>query len=454
MSIRKKRWLFGAMMVVVLVMAGLAWTPSLSYQQATAATDFRQLDKFTQVMAAVKQAYVREVTDKELIDGALAGMLAALDPHSTYMKQEMFKQMQVDTDGRFGGLGIEIAADERKAGIVIVSPIEDTPAWRAGIKAGDLIIKIEDVWARDISLEEAVKMMRGKPGTSITLTIFRENKLKPFKVKLTRAVIKVKSVKGGMLAPGYGWLRLTQFRQHAAEELKQQLLKLEKENGAPLDGVVLDLRNNPGGLLDQAVEVADLFLDGGDVVSTKSRVGKNLTFSAEKGDVLHGAPLVVLINSGTASASEIVSGALQDNRRAVLLGERSFGKGSVQRVIELPDHTAIKLTTSLYYTPSGRSIQATGIEPDVEVAYRILKPEEVKTADGLRITERDLKGHLENANGDAADEHSAAANKAPDMNALLQKRLQRDVQLQRALDALKTIHVLVGRKVKKVAEGK
>ncbi len=449
----KRRWLVLSASVVAMIMAVVAWNPSLSYQEATAATDFRQLDKFTQVLSAVKKAYVREVSDKELIDGALSGMLSSLDPHSVYMKKEMFDQMQVDTDGRFGGLGIEIASDERGAGILIVSPIEDTPAWRAGLKAGDLIVKIGDVLTRDLSLDEAVKMMRGKPGTSITLTIFRESRIKPFEVHLTRAIIKVKSVKGGMLAPGYAWLRLAQFRQYAGQELKKQLLDLRKANGGALKGVVLDLRNNPGGLLDQAVEVSDLFLDGGDIVSTKSRLGKNLTFSASPGDILQGAPLVVLINQGTASASEIVSGALQDNGRALLIGERSFGKGSVQRVIPLPDGTAIKLTTSLYYTPSGRSIQAKGIEPDVFVEEKFLKEKDTEASSSLlHITEKNLKGHLESEGKKPALEKKADDAQSR-IDTWLRKRLRQDMQLQRALDVLKAMHVWMDRAAKQRGVG-
>jgi len=450
MRLNKTRWTLLAATLMVAVTAVVAWSPSLSYQEATAATDFKQLDKFAQVLSAVKRVYVKEMTDEELIDGALSGMLASLDPHSTYMNKEMYKQMQVETNGRFGGLGIEISAAQ--GGIRIVSPIEDTPAWRAGIQASDLIIKIDDALAKDLSLEEAVSIMRGEPGTSITLTIFRESEPRPIEVKLVRAIIKVKSVKGGMLAPGYAWLRLAQFRLNAGEELKKQLAELEKENGAPLEGVVFDLRNNPGGLLDQAVEVSDAFLELGDIVSTKSRIGKSLNFAAEAGDLIHGKPLIVLINGGSASASEIVAGALQDNQRAVIMGDKSFGKGSVQRIIPLPDGTAIKLTTSLYYTPNGRSIQATGIVPDVEVAQQIVKFEENK-GPSFNITERDLKGHLENGNGKKELKKSTTKpnESINSVTELLKERLKKDTQLQRAFDVLKAMHVLNARQSKQGA---
>ncbi len=422
-----------------VVLAGvMAWNPSEGYQEATAATDYKQLEKFAQIMNAVKRTYVKEKSDEELIDGALSGMLSSLDPHSTYMNKELYKQMQVETSGEFGGLGIEISSAE--GGIRIIAPIEDTPADRAGVKAGDLIVKIAGKLAKDMSLPEAVKLMRGKPDTAITLTIFRKKAPEPLEIKIVRAIIHVKSVKSGVLAPGYVWLRVTQFQEQSSKELKQQIAALKKQSGGHFKGAVLDLRNNPGGLLDQAIEISDMFLDDGGIVSTKSRVGKNMNFTAKKGDVLDGAPLVVLINSGSASASEIVSGALQDNKRAVLMGVRSFGKGSVQRIIPLNDGTAFKLTTALYYTPSGRSIQATGIEPDIEVPWMKMQPQDEKKQ-GLRIFEQDLKGHLANGNGlkDGAGTHAEQTK-----DKVMQERLSKDNQLQRALDVLKAIHVVKG----------
>jgi carboxyl-terminal processing protease len=434
MSLKTTRFILAAGMSAVLIAAVVAWNPSEGYRQATAATDYQQLDKFSQVMDAVRRSYVEEVSDEELIEGALSGMLSNLDPHSTYLNKEMFKQMQADTSGEFGGLGIEIVAAE--GGIRVVAPIEDTPAYKAGIEAGDLIIKIAGQLAKDMTLPEAVKMMRGKPGSSLNLTIFRESEAQPIEMKIRRAVIKVKSVKSDLLAPGYAYLRVAQFQERTSEQLRDQLAELRKRSGGGFHGVILDLRNNPGGLLDQAVEVSDLFLNAGGIVSTKSRVGRSMTFEAEKGDLLNGLPLVVLINGGSASASEIVSGALQDNKRAVLMGTKTFGKGSVQRIVPLNDGTAFKLTTSLYYTPSGRSIQATGIEPDIEVEQVSIKVEEDKQR--MRITERDLKGHLENGNGKKAAEKRAKQ----EMDGQMKERLARDVQLQRALDLLKGLHAI------------
>jgi len=435
MSLKTTRFILASGMAAVIVAAVVAWNPSQGYQQATAATDYKQLDKFSQVMDAVRRSYVEEVSDEELIEGALNGMLSNLDPHSNYLNKDMFKQMQVDTRGEFGGLGIEIVAAE--GGIRVVAPIEDTPADKAGIEAGDLIIKIAGQLAKDMTLPEAVKVMRGKPGSSIKLTIFRESAAQPIDMRIVRAVIHVKSVKSDLLAPGYAYLRIAQFQEQTSEQLKEQLAELRKRSGGGFHGAVLDLRNNPGGLLDQAVEVSDLFLNAGGIVSTKSRVGRSMTFEAEKGDLLNGLPLVVLINGGSASASEIVGGALQDNKRAVLMGTKTFGKGSVQRIVPLNDGTAFKLTTSLYYTPSGRSIQATGIEPDIEVEQVAIKVEERQKR--MLITERDLKGHLENGNG---KKKSVDSSSKSDVGDRMKDRLTKDVQLQRALDLLKGLHVI------------
>jgi len=440
MSLKLRRVLLGTGAAIILVIGVMVWKPLVGSWQADAATDYQQLQKFSRVMEMVRRAYVENVSDEKLIDGALSGMLSSLDPHSTYMDKEMYKQMTVETKGEFGGLGIEIAAAE--GGIRVVSPIEDTPADKAGIKAGDLIIKIDDELARDMSLSEGVKKMRGKPGTSIVLTIFRKGENTPLEIKIIRAVIKVKSVKSDLLAPGYAYLRITQFQERTGSLLHRQLDALKKQAGGTLYGAVLDLRNNPGGLLNQAVEVSDMFLDKGNIVSTKSRAGKNLSFDARHGDALNGLPLIVLINHGSASASEIVAGALQDHHRAVLVGTKSFGKGSVQSVIPLNDGTAIKVTTALYYTPSGRSIQATGIDPDIEVEQVRVKPEVAAAANKRPlVSERDLKGHL--ANGNKKTAHKKQGKQAGPSE-VMQKRLKLDTQLQRALDLLKGLHALKG----------
>ncbi|OIO67745.1 MAG: peptidase S41 [Zetaproteobacteria bacterium CG1_02_53_45] len=439
MSLKFRRVLLAMGAAAVLTAGVLAWQPGEGYQQANAATDYDQLQKFSRVMEMVRRAYVEKVSDEKLIEGALSGMLSSLDPHSSYLDKEMYKQMTVDTKGEFGGLGIEISAAE--GGIKIVSPIEDTPADRAGIKAGDLIIKIDGQLARDISLPEAVKLMRGKPGTSIVLTIFREGENQPLEVKIVRTVIQVKSVKSDMLAPGYAYLRITQFQERTGELLKEQIDDLKKRSGGKLSGAVLDLRNNPGGLLNQAVEVSDLFLESGNIVSTKSRAGKSLTFDARPGDELAKLPLIVLINSGSASASEIVAGALQDHHRGVLLGTKSFGKGSVQSVVPLQDGTAIKVTTALYYTPSGRSIQATGIDPDIQVEQVINKPDEQAKSTLPLVSERDLKGHLSNGNG-KKEQTKMDESKGKEASDDMQQRLKLDTQLQRALDLLRGLNAL------------
>ncbi|NWF36890.1 S41 family peptidase [Mariprofundus sp. KV] len=442
MSLNFRRVILGAGAIALLGAGVMAWQPGTDgYRQANAATDYQQLQKFSQVMEMVRQAYVEEVTDEQLIDGALSGMLLSLDPHSTYLDKDMYKQMNVDTKGEFGGLGIEIQSAE--GGIRIVSPIEDTPADRAGVMAGDLIIKIDEDLARDMSLMEAVKKMRGKPGTSIMLTIFREGESAPLEVKITRAVIKVNSVKSDMLAPGYAYLRITQFQQPTVQLLSKQIRELKKRAGGTLSGAVLDLRNNPGGLLNQAVAVSDLFLEKGNIVSTKSRAGKSLSFDAEPGDILNGLPMVVLMNNGSASASEIVGGALQDHHRAIVMGTKSFGKGSVQSVVPLNDGTAIKVTTALYFTPSGRSIQATGIDPDILVEQVVLKrDEEASKRASNAVSERNLKGHLANGNGKDKKKKSEELGEGP--SEVMQERLKLDTQLQRALDLLRGLHVLRG----------
>ena len=442
MSLKLRHVLLAASAAVILAVAVMAWNPGNGFLQADAATDYEQLQKFSRVMQMVRRAYVEDVQDEKLIDGALGGMLTSLDPHSAYLNKDMYKQMTVDTKGEFGGLGIEISSAE--GGIRIVSPIEDTPADRAGVKAGDLIIKINDALARDMTLPEAVKIMRGKPGTSIVLTIFRKTEDAPVEIKIVRAIIKVKSVKSDFLAPGYAYLRITQFQERTGKLLKKQIEALNKRSDGKLIGAVLDLRNNPGGLLNQAVEVSDMFLEKGNIVSTKSRAGKSLSFDAHAGDALKGLPLIVLINNGSASASEIVAGALQDHHRAVLVGIKSFGKGSVQSVVPLGDGTAIKVTTALYYTPSGRSIQATGIDPDIEVEQLMIKSEKAKSS-RISVSERDLKGHLSNGNKKKTAK-KGASKVAPDHDAsdAMKARLKVDTQLQRAFDLLKGLHAIKG----------
>ncbi|WP_306476196.1 S41 family peptidase [Methyloversatilis sp.] len=362
-----------------------------------------ELRQFADVLNAVKASYVEPVDDKKLITQAISGMLSGLDPHSAYLDQDAFKDLQAGTQGEFGGLGIEVGMED--GFVKVVSPIEDTPAFRAGIKSGDLIIKLDDTSTKGLNLSDAVKRMRGKPNTSIRLTIARKGETKPIEVTLMREVIKVQSVKSKLVEPGYGYLRLTQFQEQSAEDLAKHIGKLYKDG--ELKGLVLDLRNDPGGLLHGAVGVSAAFLQPKAlVVSTDGRTDDaKRRFIASPEDYLRGSrddflqslpagaksvPLVVLVNSGSASASEIVAGALQDHKRAVIMGTQTFGKGSVQTIMPLTNNTAIKLTTARYYTPNGRSIQAKGIVPDIVVE------ESANGSSGLRLREADLDRHLNN----------------------------------------------------------
>ena len=331
--------------------------------------------------------------DRKLLEEAIRGMLAGLDPHSAYLDKDSYNELQEGTTGEFGGLGIEIGTEE--GFIKVISPIDDTPAQKAGIKAGDLIIKLDDIPVKGISLNDAVKRMRGKPGTTIKLTIIRNGDEKPLEFTLTRAVIKLASVRVKTLDPGFGYVRVSNFQANTGPDLLKELDKLKQENNNNLKGIVLDLRNNPGGVLNAAVEVADMFLDKGLIVYTEGRVkDSQLKFNAKPGDKIDDkVPMVVLVNGGSASASEIVAGALQDHKRAVIMGQKTFGKGSVQTILPMSNGTAIKLTTARYFTPSGRSIQASGIVPDLTTD--LLKLEKVEdTAE--QVKESDLSGHLEN----------------------------------------------------------
>ncbi|MCD6319424.1 MAG: S41 family peptidase [Candidatus Desulfofervidaceae bacterium] len=354
------------------------------------ASTYDELKIFTEVLDIVQHSYVETPKSKDLIYGAIKGMLNALDPHSSFLTPDEFKELQIETKGEFGGVGIEITIKD--GWLTVVSPIEDTPAYKAGIKAGDKIVKINGKPTKDMNLTEAVKLIRGPKGTKVTLTIWRDEFTEPKDFEITRGIISIKSVKAKTLEPGYGYVRLTSFQENTTSELQKALLKLEKEN-SPLKGIILDLRNNPGGLLDQAVKVADEFLDKGLIVYTKGRLkGQQMRFNAHKNKHPHPYPMVVLVNEGTASAAEIVAGALQDHHRAFLIGQTTFGKGSVQTIIPLEDGSALRLTTALYYTPSGRCIQATGIEPDLNLANVKIDGEKIMHH---AIREKDLARHLE-----------------------------------------------------------
>ncbi|SFN56305.1 S41 family peptidase [Marinobacter pelagius] len=389
------------------------------------------LRKFTEVFSRIKDAYVEEVSDQQLLESAIKGMLSDLDPHSTYLAPKDYEELEESTSGEFGGLGIEVGMEN--GFVKVISPIDDTPAQKAGVQAGDLIIKLDEKPVKGMSLEEAVKLMRGKPGTVLTLTIMREGESAPIEIDVTRDIIKVTSVKSRMLDNGYGYVRVTQFQADTGGQFKDTLKKLESEYGADLDGLVIDLRNNPGGVLQAAVETADALLDGGLIVYTEGRIqSSRLRFSAKSGDVMAGTPIVVLINGGSASASEILAGALQDHERAVIMGTQSFGKGSVQTVIPLDETHAIKMTTARYYTPDGRSIQATGIKPDI-----VVRPAELTELEGGPFfTEADLSGHLEGQ--DEGKEPDSSDEQAPDSASMV----ERDYQLRSALNLLKGMNIL------------
>ena len=402
------------------------------------------LRTFTEVMNKIKTDYVEPVEDKTLLQNAIRGMLSGLDPHSAYLDAESFKDLQVSTTGEFGGLGIEVSMED--GFVKVISPIDDTPAQQAGINAGDLIIRIDDVPVKGLTLGEAVNRMRGKPGSEIVLTVVREGEEKPLKFTLKRAVIKVNSIKGRTLEPGFGYVRITQFQSNTGESLTQFINKLKQENGDKLKGLILDLRNNPGGVLNASVDVADAFLEKGLVVYTDGRVrDSHQKFSAKPVDIIKGAPLVVLINGGSASASEIVAGALQDHKRAIIMGSKSFGKGSVQTVVPMDDGAALKITTARYYTPSGRSIQAEGITPDIPLENVKISAADKPVMDALK--EADLSGHLQNGKKpeDATQKPGApklTGKDAKDAKKEPEKLANTDYQLHEALNLLKGLAIL------------
>jgi len=377
---------FAAMTAVALLIPTVQAGPPTNSSET-----YRQLNLFGDVFERVRADYVEKIGDQELIESAIQGMLASLDPHSSYMNAKSFRDMQVQTKGEFGGLGIEVTLENGL--IKIVSPIDDTPAARAGLKPGDYITHLDGDQVMGLSLQEAVEKMRGPVNSDIKLTIRREGRDQPLDVTLTRAVVKIQSVRS-RTEGDVGYIRVTTFNEQTDKGVERAVEQIKKDAGSKLIGYVLDLRNNPGGLLDQAVSVSDAFLDKGEIVSTRGRnPEEGQRYNARPGDLAAGLPVVVLINGGSASASEIVAGALQDHRRAVLMGTKSFGKGSVQTIIPLPGHGAMRLTTARYYTPSGRSIQAKGIEPDIIVEQGHL---EANKDGGAGRSEKDLRGALAN----------------------------------------------------------
>ncbi len=353
-----------------------------------------ELRNFSDIFARVKSDYVEEVDDKTLLEHAIRGMLTGLDPHSTYLNNEEYKELKIGTTGKFGGLGIQVGMED--GFVKVISPIDDTPAFRAGLESGDLIIRLDDKSVKGMTLNDAVKIMRGEPGTDIKLTVIREGADKPLPFTVTRDIISVKSVKSRILEPDYGYIRISNFQSKTARDLVSELSNLKKENKNELKGLVLDLRNNPGGVLSAAADVSDAFIDEGKLVYTQGRIANSdFEFNAKPGDIMNGSPVVVLINGGSASASEIVAGALQDHKRAVVMGSKSFGKGSVQTIQELRSGGAVKITTARYFTPNGRSIQGEGITPDIILDHYDIK--DSKDDDkSLRIKESDLSGSISN----------------------------------------------------------
>lgn len=395
------------------------------------AKTYQLLNLFSEVFEKVRTDYVEEKTDQEIIEAAIQGMLSSLDPHSSFLNADHFKDMQVQTKGQFGGLGIQVSMDP-SGFIKVISPIDDTPAFKAGVEAGDIITHLEGETVSGLTLNQAVDKMRGPVGADITMTL-RRNGGKPFEVTLTRAIIKVPSVRNRMEGD-IGYVRITSFTEQTEIGLNRAIEEFNKEKGDRLKGIVLDLRNNPGGLLDQAIAVSDAFLSRGEIVSTRSRRAEDIQrFNARPGDIADGLPIVVLINGGSASASEIVAGALQDHARALILGTRSFGKGSVQTIMPLGVNGAMRLTTARYYTPSGRSIQALGIEPDIKV--EIAKIEKLGT--GLGSREADLRGSLENTD-ENAKERQKKVEEELNGDHKDEEEVQ-DYQLSRALDLIEGI---------------
>ncbi|MBO9507348.1 S41 family peptidase [Thalassospira sp. A3_1] len=414
---------------------GLA-SPALAQSSpTTSAETYRLLNLFGDVFEQVKSKYVEEVDDKQLIEAAINGMLTSLDPHSSYLNMDNFEEMQVDTRGEFGGLGIEVTMEE--GFVKVISPIYDTPAEKAGLQPGDYITHIDGTPIRGLGLNEAVEMMRGKVNTDIRLTIMRKGEAAPFDVTLTRAVIKIQSVRSEA-KDDVGYIRITKFNEQTYSGLQRAITDMRDQIGPEMKGLVIDLRNNPGGLLDQAISVSDAFLDKGEIVSTRPRDTENTErYNARPGDLADGLPMIVLVNDGSASASEIVAGALQDHRRAVIMGTRSFGKGSVQTILPMPGNVALRLTTARYYTPSGKSIQEVGIVPDIIVPQA--RVESIEAAQ--RRSEADLNGALRNedetisnAQSDANDRRSAAEEIALE-----------DYQLSRALDMIRGIALFAPR---------
>lgn len=426
MQLPSHRGFWSLLLAFSLGLAFFLGSQAASRVSALPREDYEDIETLTNLLAIVKKNYVDEITTKDLVAGAINGMLNALDPHSAYLTPDLYKELQMDTQGRFSGLGIEITV--RDGVLTVVSPIEDTPAYRAGIRAGDQILKIEEEFTKDMSLMQAVQKMRGPKGSKITISVKREGVPELINHTLVRDSIRVQSVRSRTLEGGYGYIRLAQFQERTDKDLQAAIEKLKAEKEG-IRGLVLDLRNNPGGLLTQAVRVTDLFLESGLIVYTEGRLdNQKQRYFARKENSWTEFPMIVLVNGGSASASEIVAGALQDHRRAVVLGTKTFGKGSVQTVLPLDDSSALRLTTARYFTPNGRSIQATGIVPDIVMENGPNRPAARDEGKRPVIREENLPGHLQNPK--EGEKEKPAEGSGDDL-------LENDAQLRRALDLLK-----------------
>lgn len=411
----------------------------LADKEVTNGLPLNELRNFSDIFSRIKSDYVEEVEDKVLLEHAIKGMLSGLDPHSSYLNPDEYQELQIGTTGQFGGLGIQVGMED--GFVKVISPIDDTPAFEAGIQAGDLIVRLDEQSVKGMSLNDAVKIMRGKPGTDIKLTIVRSGEDKPLVIVVTRDIIKVASIKSRMLEPGYGYVRITNFQSKTPADLLKAINSLKEEFGDELKGLVLDMRNNPGGVLNAAADISDLFIDKGKLVYTEGRVeNSRFEFNAKPGDVLNGAPIVVLVNGGSASASEIVAGALQDHQRAVLMGTKTFGKGSVQTIQELRSGGAVKITTARYFTPSGRSIQSEGITPDILLGdFKVTKTEGGSL---FRLKEADLGNHITNPDKTDEEIRREIEESKADTDEEEKVLAAEDYQLHEALVLLKGLTIL------------
>jgi carboxyl-terminal processing protease len=430
-----KRSFLQTIVFCLLIGCILFWNGNASVVKAGTAEGYKSLELFTEVLRQIEKSYVEPEDEQKLIQGAIKGMVQSLDPHSSYLTKEEHQDLLSETKGSFSGVGVEITVRDNV--LTVVSPIEGTPAYKAGIQAGDKIVKIDGKLAADMTLSEAIKSIRGEKGTKVTLTIMREGAEKPLEFTVTRDVIPIRSVRSTLLTPKIAYVRISNFQSKTTNDLSAELEKLE--TGHKLEGLILDLRNNPGGLLSQAIDVSDLFLDSGVIVSTKGRESsQDMKATAHKKKTERTYPIIVLVNGGSASAAEIVAGALQDNKRALILGTKTFGKGSVQTIIPLSDGSGLRLTTAMYYTPSGRSIQASGIEPDVEVKF--IPPVEEDAKDKARmIREQDLKGHLPGNSGEENDTEKRTEEKGNDKKA--KELIEKDNQVREAMQLLQTWNI-------------